>query len=140
MALIPHIYLDAGLTQQFDDATDTLPAAAVNGSFDQRNFYFGSPNEAIKIEAASNPGIDPLQIVIFDNAPGGGVEAADLKLAVSQAALSSAPAGGTLTVGQTINGGVTNAVPIWYQWDNSSGPGTSTEINFVVTERVEVAI
>jgi hypothetical protein len=140
MALVPHIYLDAGLTDQFDDATDTLPAAAINGSFDQRNFYFGSPDPAIKIQAASAPGTDPLQIGIVDAAAGSGVEATHLKLAVSQAALTGAPAGGTLTIGETINGGVVNAIPIWYQWDNSTGSGTSTEISFSVTERVEVAI
>ena len=32
MALIDHVYKDALLTQQFDDATDTIGAAAVNGA------------------------------------------------------------------------------------------------------------
>ena len=51
MALIDHVYNDAGLTDQFDDASDTLGAQAVNGSSGDGVFYVGDPDDTIKIQA-----------------------------------------------------------------------------------------
>ena len=140
MALVPHVYLDVGLTDQFDDATDSLGASAINGGQGDGVFYFGDPDAAIKIQADSAPGIDPIAVSITDSAPGSGVEATHIKLATSQAGLGSATGGAPLNLPATVNGGVGNAVAVWYRWENSAGGGTYTEISIDIVARVESAI
>jgi hypothetical protein len=128
MALIDYVYLDAGLTDQFDDAVDNIFAGAVNGSSGTGVFYIGSPIATDVLQADSAPGVDPLTVDIVDQAPGSGVEASHWRLAVSEAGLLAATPGAQLSLGATINGGSGNAVPVWYQWDNSSGSGSFTDI------------
>lgn len=142
MAVIPHIYKDAGLTVTFDDASDTLGASAVNGASADGVFYVGIDDDTLAIQAASNPGVDPLTVSIADAAPGSNVETTHMKLAVSQAALDAAVGGDPLNLGASINGGAVNAVPVWYRWTNSVGGGvaTYTEITLELVERVEVAL
>ena len=140
MALIDHMYLDAGLTDQFDDSSDTLGAQAVNGSSGDGVFYIGDPDDTIKIQAQSDPGVDPITVSIADSAAGSGVETTHIKLALSSAGLDSATGGASLSAGTTINGGSANAVPIHYRWTNSTGAGVSTEISLSVVARVESAI
>lgn len=136
MALIDHIYLDAALNDQFDDATDTLGAAAVNGQSGDGYFFVGDPDPAIAIKAASNPGTDNITLEILDSASGSGVEKTHIKLAISQAALDSATGGADLSIGQSIPGGDSNAVQVWYRWDNSTG-SDSAEISLSIVARVE---
>ena len=140
MATIDHIYNDPGLTDQFDDATDTLGAGALNGGTGDGVFYVGTPNAANQIQAASEPGVDPITVSIVDAAAGGGVEVADIKLATSQPDLNSAVAGNDLLLPATIAGGDTAAVPVWYRWGNSVGNAVYTEIGLSVVARVESAV
>ncbi|MCB1726534.1 MAG: hypothetical protein KDI22_03810 [Gammaproteobacteria bacterium] len=140
MSLIDHVYNDAGLTDQFDDATDTLGAQAINGQSGVGVFYVGTPNAANQIEAASDPGVDPITVSIVDAAPASGVEASHIRLAVSQGALSGATPGASLSLGETILGGAGNAVAVWYQWDNSVGSGEYTEMSLSIVSRIETAI
>lgn len=139
MALIDHVYKDAGLTQQFDDAVDTLTAYAINGSSGDGVFYVGTPNAANQIQANSDPGIDPITVSITDTAPGTGVEATHIKLALTQGGLDTAIGGLALNLAATILGGAVNAVPVFYRWDNSTGSGTSTEITIDIVARLESA-
>ena len=60
MAAIDHVYLDASLTTQFDDATHTLDLEAVDSSSADGSFYVGTPTSGNKVEAASDPGVDPI--------------------------------------------------------------------------------
>ncbi len=140
MALIPHVYKDPGLTQQFDDAIDTLGASALNGGDGDGYFYFGDPDDTIKIQADSDPGIDQISVSITDSAPGSNVEAAHVKLALTQGGLAGATGGASLNLGSTINGGVAGAVAVWYRWTNSVGGGTYTDILLDLPARVESAI
>ncbi len=140
MALIDHVYLDAGLTDQFDDATDTLGASALQGADGDGVFYVGTTVATNKIEAASNPGVDQIAVSIADSAPGGGVEVTDIKLATSQANLGSAVGGAPLNIGTTIAGGVPSAVPVWYRWNNTQGSAVYTEISIEIVPRVESAV
>lgn len=140
MALIDHIYKDAALTEQFDDASDTLDAFAVNGSSGDGVFYVGDPDDTIKIQASSDPGVDPITVSITDSGTGTGVDELDIKLAVSSAGLDSATGGASLNLGATILGGVANAVAVHYRWSNSVGGSTYTEISLEVTARDESAI
>lgn len=138
MALIDHVWNDNGFADQFDDATDTLGAQATNGGSGTGVFYVGTSDVAKKLQAASNPGIDSIVVSIVDASPGGGVETTHVKLAVSEAALSSATGGASLALGTDLTGGT--AYPVWYQWDNSVGAGTYTEISLEIVPRVEAAI
>lgn len=139
MTEIAYVYKDAGLTELFDDAVDTLDAQAVNGASGYGVFYVGSPDEDIKIQATSDPGIDPIEISIDDASPGSGVEDTHIKLSLSSD-FSGSTGGASLSLGATINGGVGNAVPVYYQWSNSIGAGTYTEISLGIVARDEYAI
>lgn len=141
MAIIPNIFKDAALTQPFDDAVDTLDGAALNGNDGDGYFYVGLTDTANKLQASSNPGVDPLTISITDASPGVDVEAADIKLASSQSGLGSAVGGNPLNIGAEILGGAApNAYQVWFRWANSEGAGTYTDISLNINARVEVAI
>lgn len=137
MAEIPHIYTDAGLTTLFDDSTDMLDAFALNGESGDGVFYVGVPSATRKIEASSDPGIDPLVVSIADASPASGVESTDIKLALSSAGLGSATAGTSLSIGSVISGGAGNAVAVHYRWSNIVGAGTFTEISLGLSARLE---
>ena len=139
MALIAHVYKDASLTQQFDDAVDTLGASAINGASDDGVFYVGTPTATNKIEAASNPGIDQIDVVITDANPGTGVEQAHIKLALTNGGLDGAVGGDPLALGAVINGGPGSAVAVHYRWENSVGGAVYTEITLDLDARVESA-
>jgi hypothetical protein len=140
MALIDHVYLDAGLTDQFDDATDTLGASAINGGSGDGVFWVGIPATDQMLQAASDPGIDQLVVSIVDDDDQTGVDATDIKLALSAAGLDSATAGASLNLGATILGGSANAVPVYYRWANGTGAGVYTDISLSIVERVAVAV
>ncbi len=140
MALIDHVYHDPGLTDQFDDTTDTLPAGALQGADGDGVFYVGTPNAANQIQAESDPGVDPIVVSIADSAPGSGVEVTDIKLASSQSGLGSAIAGNPLSIGATIAGGIPGAVPVWYRWNNTQGSSVYLDISLEIVPRVESAI
>ena len=138
MALLDHIYFDAALTNQFDDTTDTLTLQATNGNSADGSFYIGTPTAGNKVEDATTPGVDPIVASIVDSAPGGGVEAAHVKLSLTELGLDGAVGGDPLNVATTINYG--SPVQVWYRWTNSTGSGTSTEIDVSVSSRSESAI
>lgn len=139
MTEIAYVFNDAGLTDPFDDATDTLDAQAVNGASGYGVFYVGSADDTIKIQATSDPGIDPITISISDASPVSGVEDTHIKLSLSTD-FSGSTAGASLSLGATINGGVANAVPVYYQWSNSVGAGIYTEMSLGIVARDEYAI
>lgn len=136
MAAIPHVYLDSGLTTQFNDSTP-LTLQAVNGSAATGSVYVGTPTSGNQIQAASDPGTDQITMSIVDSSAGSGVEAAHIKLALSEAGLDSATGGAALNLGATISHGT--PVRVWYRWTNSTGSGTSTEISLQLSARVESA-
>lgn len=140
MALIDHVYLDAGLTNQFDDATDTLGASAINTGSGDGVFWVGIPATDTKLQAASDPGIDQIVVSIVDDDALTGVDATDIKLALSSAGLDSATGGTALNLGATILGGSANAVRVNYRWSNGTGAGVYTGISLSITARVAVAI
>jgi len=137
MALIDHVYKDALLTQQFDDAVDTLGAAAVNGSSDDGVFYVGTPNAANKVEAASNPGIDNINVSISDSNVGPNPNVDDIKLALTNGGLDGAVGGTALSLGATISGGPGGAVQVHYRWTNDAGGTVYTNITLDLDARIE---
>lgn len=136
MALIDHVYNDIGLTDQFDDTTDTLDAWALDASTGDGVFYVGTPTAGNHVQATSDPGVDPIVVSIVDSSPGGGVEDTHIKLATSSGALGSAVGGDPLNIGATIVYGT--PVAVHYRWANSTG--ASTEISLSITARTESVI
>lgn len=131
MAAVPYVYLDDDLLEQFDSA-DPLAIGAILGSNGVGYFMVGDPDEDMVLEANSDPGIDPITVSIVDSAPGGGVEASHIKLALSEAGLASATAGASLSLGASIDSGAANAVKVWVQWANSTGGVPSTQISLSI--------
>jgi len=141
MALIDYVYNDVGLTDQFDDSTDTLIAQAVNGSSGTGVFYIGTPTSGNKLQLAESegtPGVDSIEVSIVDASAGSGVEATHIKIATSKAGLSSATGGAAVGVAVEIPYG--SPQPVWYQWDNSVGSGDYTEISLQIDPMQEVSI
>lgn len=138
MALLDFVYLDEQLTDQFDDATDFLTLEAVSGATAFGSFWVGTPNTGQKIQADSDPGVDPIQISIVDAQAGTGVDELDMKLALSEAGLSGAVAGDPVDLPATINYGT--PVEVFFQWTNNSATTESTEISFELVAVVESAI
>lgn len=128
MAAILYVYLDDDLTEQMDDAS-SIGIGAILGSNGKGYFLVGWHLAGEVLEADSDPGIDPIAVSINDSAPGGGVEASHLKLALSEAGLAAAVAGDPLNLGAAINSGAAGAVKVHVQWDNSTGGLPSTEIS-----------
>ena len=136
MAIIANVFLDPGLTIPFDDATNTLGASALNGGSGDNVFYVGTENIGDVVQAASDPGVDPITVSIVDATPGADVDAVDIKLAISQANLNSAVGGDPLNLPATINGGSAGASPVWYRWANDTGDQTYTDISLNIVARV----
>lgn len=140
MTVIANVYKDAALTEAFDDASDTFNAQAVDGGSGTGSFWVGTPTATNRIQATSDPGVDPIEVSFDDSSPGSGVEESHMRLAVTEEDLATATPGAALGLGTTITGGAANAVRVWYQWDNSTGGGESTEMRMQVTARSESAI
>lgn len=128
MSLIPYVYLDESLATQMDDAVHSIGIGAVLAGSGRGSFWVGDPEADMVLEADSDPGIDPIAVSIVDSAPGGGVEASHIKLALSEAGLASAVAGNPVNLGSSINSGAAGAVRVWAEWANSTGGLPSTEI------------
>ena len=127
-------YLDAPLTQMV-----TGNIEVPEGTNDMR-FYLGSTNASVKLQNATTPGVDPIVIVVEDTIPGSNAEASWIKLAFTQAGLTGAAAGASLSVGTTIYGGVSSAVPIWVRIANSlSGAVSSTDLSLHILDVKEFA-
>jgi hypothetical protein len=127
-------YLDSSLTQMV-----TSNVEVPEGTNDMR-FYLGSTNASVKLQNATAPGVDSIVIAVEDTNPGSNAEASWIKLAFTQAGLSGASGGASLSVGTTVYGGVSSAVPIWVRIANSlSGAASSTDLSLHITDAKEFA-
>jgi len=105
-----------------------------------QRFWFGSTTSGFKLQAATDPGTDPLELSIADSATGGHAITA-VKLATTSGGLATATAGATLDLSTTqILGGASNAVEIWAQVTDAIGAvAKSTELSLVLTPWVQSA-
>jgi hypothetical protein len=128
-------YLDSGLTQPI-----TGNVSVSEGSSDFR-FYLGSTSSAVKLQDATNPGVDDMYVSIVDSAPGSGPEVTWVKLALTQAGLATAIAGDPLSIGNTLYGGTSFSLPFWVRISNTlSGVASSTELSAKVTNVKEFSV
>lgn len=140
MTITLGFFTDSGLTTplatlsavQSDDGT----AAAVN-----RVVYLGSIASGKKFQAASNPGVDQVQVQIVDADIAAGVEAAHIKLATSFAGLDSAVSGAPLSVGTQRLSGPANALAVHVRIDTPAlAQGTYTDAALTTNTLIEVDV
>lgn len=85
--------------------------------------YLGSIVSSSSFQAQSDPA-DQITVSIVDAATGSGIEASNIKIALSSAGLDAAVEGDPLDVGLSIDGGAANAIAIYIRSDT---PALSTE-------------
>jgi hypothetical protein len=107
-------YHDAALTEEIDSG-NTHHTTHVVGATDPTDkiVYFGSTVSGKKLQAASNPGTDPVVVSVVDANAGTGAPASEFKLALSSGGLAGATPGAPLILSATLLSGVANAVPIY---------------------------
>lgn len=128
-------YSDAGLTAPLTraDFVRGSTAAPVN-----RIIYFGSTTAGKKLQKVSSPGIDPVQVTVADATSGSGVEAANVKLALTFAGLDTATGGAALSIGTTILSGAANAVAVFVRITSAiTTPGNYDDASIRVVDWVE---
>lgn len=123
----PDLLVEATVPLRFDqDTTGTLPPH-------QREFYLGCPDSGYRFRANSDPGVDDITLSIVDGAPSTGQPATAIKLATTQAGLSTATGGAALDLGATILSGASNAVEVWVQFDDATtAVGTDSSISLAL--------
>jgi len=128
-------YSDAGLTAPLTraDFVRSSTATPVN-----RLVYFGSPATGKKLQKVSAPGVDQLQVSVADSAVGSGVEAANVKLALTFAGLDSATGGAALNIGATILSGAANAVAVFVRITSAlTTPANHDDVSIRVLDWLE---
>ena len=134
MAALPYVWIDAGLTTNFDPAIHSLETFAIPGTDGDGVFYIGHPTEDVKVR--SDPGVDPITATLLDASPASGVEVAHMKLALTQSGLDTAIAGDPLSLGATVTRGVANAASVYFRWANSVGTSEYTEISLQLPDLI----
>lgn len=110
MATTFKLYKDSGLTQPFVPGTDYI--GPVRNPPEDFSIYLGSTETLNKVEAASDPGVDQIVASVSDAVASSGLEATDIKLALTPGGLTGATGGASLNLATSISGGVGNAVEV----------------------------
>jgi len=108
-------FTDSGLSQPAT-RLNAMAAADGTGSSDHR-FYLGGTDATREHVAASDPGVDAIEVSISDGAGGTSLPPSALRLATTQGGLASATPGAPLAVGTSIAGGSAHAVSVWIRVD-----------------------
>jgi hypothetical protein len=130
-------YTDAGLV------TTLSTSLKASGSSTDFRLWFGSAEteDAYKVEADSDPGVDQITISITDSDPGNGHEDTAVKLALTEGGLATAVAGDPLDIGTAVNSGASNAVEVWVRVADTIGSlAVSTELGLTTNTLVESAV
>jgi len=128
-------YSDAGLTAPLTRADFVRGSTATPVN---RIAYFGSTTAGKKLQKVSNPGVDPVQVTVADSGLGSGVEAADVKLALTFAGLDSATGGAPLSIGTTILSGAANSVAVFIRITSAiTTPSNSDDASLQVLDWLE---
>lgn len=108
-------FLDSGLSQPA--ARINATAAADGSGSSDHVIWLGGTDATREHVAASDPGVDPIEVSVFDAAGGDLLLPSSLMLATTQGGLDTATPGASLSLGATIGGGSANAVAIWVRVD-----------------------
>lgn len=111
-------FLDSGLAQP---AARLAATAAEDGiGYSDHCFYLGGTDATREHVAASDPGVDDIEVSIADDADDAGGMAllpSALRLAATQGGLDTAMPGDPLAVSASIAGGAAHAVAVWVRID-----------------------
>lgn len=114
MAISLGFFHDAALTQPVSTLTfvhaidDSLP-------FTKQRVYLGSTDGGATFQAASDPGVDNIEVSLTDPNLIDGFLTTHVKIAASSLLLDTATPGAPFVIGTQILGGVGNAVEVWFQ-------------------------
>jgi hypothetical protein len=114
-----------------------------SGSSTDFRIWFGSAEaeDAYKVEADSDPGVDQIEISITDSAPSTGHAASAVKLALTEAGLATATGGVALDIGTSVNSGAANAVEVWVRVADAIGSlATDTTLGLTTNTLIESAV
>lgn len=138
MAITLAFFNDSGLSSP---ASNLSLAVASDGSTQalDRVVYLGSNAVGKKFQAASNPGVDQIQVSLVDTAVGSGVEAAHVKLATSQSGLNAAVAGAPVSIGTQILSGPSHSVAVYVRVDTPAlAVGAYNDLSLATAPVIEV--
>lgn len=123
------IYTDAALTTPLSGNLIFEEPSDHSQSPSDIQLFIGSTDTGKKVNATSDPGIDQIAVSITDTAPGADHEAAEIKLATTEAGLASATGGVALNLGTQILSLAANAAEFWVRSRDATGTqGTATEL------------
>jgi hypothetical protein len=119
-----------------------LTSLSIAGSPTTQDFtvYFGATATGLKVEANSDPGNDQITVSIVDADPGNGHEAAEIKLALTEAGLDTATGGADLDLGTSITSGTSNKKTIWIRATNAEGSYYDLNLSLAINELVESSV
>ncbi len=121
-------YADAGLVTRLGSEL-TLIVATPGASADVR-FYIGSAESAGAYKAASNPGVDQVELALLPSAE---IAAGDVRLATTQAGLDAATPGAPLGLGVSVDAAAPQEV--WLRFTDASGvSGSYSGARLVLTQ------
>ena len=131
-------FADAGLTVPLNSSNPVAFAQLAAGAPVDRIVYFGSADVGKKLQRATDPGVDALEVSVIDTDAGGGLPVTALTLALSSAGLDTATPGDPVSIGATINSGAANSVPVFVRADaDSATPATFTDLLLRVAGALE---
>ena len=107
MTITWKFYADAGMTAELTSLPLQVPDV---GGTTETVVYFGSTIAGKTLQAASNPGTDAITIAPQDADGATGLEASNLKLALTYAGLAGATAGAPVSVGASRISGAALAI------------------------------
>lgn len=143
MATSFKFFHDAALTQEITSGNPLTATQETGGALGpvDKTIYFGSTTAGTKVQAVSNPGVDPIVIDIVDANAGTGAPDTEIKLALSSGALASATGGASLSLSHTVNSGVANAVPIYTRRTSAlTVAGVYTDVSLTTVSVIETPV
>lgn len=133
-------YSDAGLTTPLASLAAVQAADGSAAAVDSV-VYFGSTASGKKVQATSDPGVDPVYIAIADSASGAGLAVTAIKLAASSGGLDAAVAGNPLSLGTQVLSGSANAVAVHVRIKTPAvAVGNYTDLSLVTPDLTESAV
>ena len=108
-------FTDSGLSQPAARLSATAASSGAGSS--DHLFYLGGTDAAREHVAASDPGVDDIEVSIADSEGGTSLLPSALRLATTQGGLGTATPGAALAVGTNLIGGSANAVTVWLRVD-----------------------
>jgi len=95
--------------------------------------YFGNDESG----SVTKEGGGQITVYPVDSDSGSGVAASSVRLALTEAGLSSATGGAALEIGSSIASGSANAVAVWVSVSANIAPGIYTDISLATSTLIE---